>query len=164
MKRKLAILSAVGICSAGLAHADSLCIDDPAFAERNPALCNALAAVESDYSKRAAAVPPEDHEAVKIRELYAKKKQDIFDSFVAKLRAQAAAKERTNGQCPAKGKLQIGMLKDEVRAAWCMPWSINTTETAKGIVSEQWVYESPPYTIGYLYFENGRLVAIQRRN
>jgi hypothetical protein len=109
--------------------------------------------------------PPEDHEAVKkMRELYAKKKQDIFDSFVVKWRAQAAAKERTKGQCPAKGKLQIGMLKDEVRAAWCMPWSINTTETAKGIVSEQWVYEDPPYTIGYLYFQNGRLVAIQRRD
>ena len=49
-----------------------------------------------------------------------------------------------------------------MRAAWCMPWSINTTETAKGIVSEQWVYEDPPYTIGYLYFENGKLIAIQR--
>jgi hypothetical protein len=153
---RFVIPAAAVICSASCAHADSLCVDDPAFAERNPALCTALAVVDSDYSRRAAAVAPEDHEtAKKTRELYAKKKQDIFDNFVAKLRAKAAAKERSEGQCPAKGKLQIGMLKDEVRAAWCMPWAINT---------EQWVYEDPPYTLGYLYFEKGKLVAIQRRN
>jgi hypothetical protein len=163
MKKLLTSIAVAGLllCSRG-AIADRLCTADAAFAARNPALCDALAAVEADFAKQIAG--PDHEAAMKQREVYAKKKQDIFDSFQAKLLAQARAKERTKGECPAKGQLQIGMLKAEVRAAWCMPWSINTTETANGIVSEQWVYEAPPYTIGYLYFDNDRLVTIQRHN
>jgi hypothetical protein len=44
-----------------------------------------------------------------------------------------------------------------VLRVWCEPWKVNTTETAFG-VREQWVYRDR----GYLYFENGRLVAVQR--
>jgi hypothetical protein len=63
----------------------------------------------------------------------------------------------------AAGKPEIGMTKDEAVRAWCQPWTINTTETTAA-VREQWVYGRSDYIRGYLYFENGRLVAIQRRN
>jgi hypothetical protein len=59
----------------------------------------------------------------------------------------------------AAGRPQIGMTRLEAYLGWCRPYSFNTTETAAG-VREQWVYEDR----GYLYFENGRLVAIQRGN
>jgi hypothetical protein len=64
-----------------------------------------------------------------MRDIYKTKKQQLFDAFIEKLRAKKHAK----GQCPAKGSLQIGMLKDEVRAAWCMPWRVNRLlpETAR---------------------------------
>jgi hypothetical protein len=42
------------------------------------------------------------------------------------------------------------------------PWHINRTQTASGS-HEQWVYQWPEGGyMGFLYFENGRLTAIQR--
>lgn len=44
-------------------------------------------------------------------------------------------------------------------SSWGRPDSVNRTTTSHG-VSEQWVYGSR----GYLYFESGRLTAIQERS
>lgn len=55
--------------------------------------------------------------------------------------------------------LQIGWSDDTIlRAMKCAPDHINSTLTQMGD-REQWVYGG-----NYLYFENGTLVAIQRRN
>ena len=67
-------------------------------------------------------------------------------------------------QCAA-GKLRIGMTRAEAFREWCRPWTVNTEETMGG-AREQWVYRdnvgTSLLTRGYLYFENGHLVAIQR--
>jgi len=58
-----------------------------------------------------------------------------------------------------KTPTRIGMTDRQVElSCWGSPERVNRTETA-GHVSEQWVYRSP----GYLYFENGRLTAIQQQ-
>jgi hypothetical protein len=65
----------------------------------------------------------------------------------------------------AAGHPKIGMTRLDAYLEWCRAWDFNTTETAAGI-REQWVYKDRGGDIlrGYLYFENGRLVAIQRGN
>jgi hypothetical protein len=55
-----------------------------------------------------------------------------------------------------RGKIFIGMTKDQALASWGEPERVNRTLT-RGGVSEQWVYG--PST--YLYFSNGRLTAAQ---
>jgi hypothetical protein len=71
--------------------------------------------------------------------------------------------------CVARGEPRIGMTEWEVVASttWCLPSHINETETA-GHIRRQLVYRSNVAGSGghdgYLYFENGRLVAIQRQN
>jgi hypothetical protein len=56
-----------------------------------------------------------------------------------------------------KNGVRIGMTKDQVvRSAWGRPASINKT-TTHNIVREQWIYGGNLY----LYFQNGRLSAIQ---
>ena len=82
---------------------------------------------------------------------------DLADHRIAdkKRHAEVMAEE---AKCAA-GKPKIGMTKAEAFKTWCEPWTVNTTETAGG-TREQWVYKDR----GYLYFENGVLVAIQRTN
>lgn len=60
------------------------------------------------------------------------------------------------GNYIADGKVIIGMTKKMCLSAWGSPIDINTTTTSYG-TKEQWVY-SLKY---YLYFENGKLIAIQ---
>lgn len=58
----------------------------------------------------------------------------------------------------------IGMSAEEVRwnTVWGPPWHINSTQTGSE-TREQWVYQWPEGGfMGFLYFENGRLIAIQR--
>jgi hypothetical protein len=69
-----------------------------------------------------------------------------------------ATKAANEARCAA-GHPAIGMSELEAMEEWCFPDHINTTQTASG-TREQWVYPNR----GYLYFENGRLVAIQRSN
>ncbi len=58
---------------------------------------------------------------------------------------------------------EIGMTKSEVYSStWGYPSKVNTTETASG-TREQWVYNGRNGYEGYLYFENGILVSIQKR-
>lgn len=55
------------------------------------------------------------------------------------------------------GPAVVGMTtKEAIHTSWCFPDKTNTTWTA-GHTSEQWVYEGR----GYLYFDDGRLTAIQ---
>jgi hypothetical protein len=75
---------------------------------------------------------------------------------LAKLRLTQANFE---AQCAARTPV-IGMTKDEeLTKGWCGKHRVNTTETAAG-TREQWVFPD----LGYLYFENSRLVTIQRSN
>lgn len=59
------------------------------------------------------------------------------------------------GSAILQGNVIIGMTTEQCREAWGHPRRINRTTTAYG-VSEQWVYG-----YRYLYFENGKLTAIQ---
>jgi hypothetical protein len=59
-------------------------------------------------------------------------------------------------QVIADGKINYGMTKDQVRAAWGRPKNINTTEFP-GSIHEQWVYSS-----SNVYFENGVMTAFQK--
>jgi hypothetical protein len=52
-------------------------------------------------------------------------------------------------------KIYLGMTKEMVRASWGLPDDINRTITVAG-VHEQWVYGD-----SYVYFDDGRLTAIQ---
>jgi hypothetical protein len=52
-------------------------------------------------------------------------------------------------------ELVIGWSQKLCELCWGFPKKINTTTTAFG-TNEQWIY-----TLGYLYFENGKLTAIQ---
>lgn len=54
-----------------------------------------------------------------------------------------------------QGKVKIGMTKEMCKLSWGTPNSINKTITS-GKNTEQWVYSD-----NYLYFDNGRLTAIQ---
>lgn len=64
---------------------------------------------------------------------------------------QASESARRRGE-----GVQIGMSAEDVRASsWGKPGKVNRTTTVHG-TSEQWVYPG-----GYLYFQNGRLTAIQ---
>jgi hypothetical protein len=79
-------------------------------------------------------------------------------------RAGLSRKELERGMAQIKAEyctggisLRIGMSEDEATRAWCFPDHVNTTQTARG-THEQWVYSER----GYLYFDNGRLTAIQR--
>lgn len=70
--------------------------------------------------------------------------------------AKAAAMERKIAAEARKQGVRIGMVQEEViMSSWGRPRHVNRTVTA-GSVREQWVYGG-----GYLYFEDGRLTAIQ---
>ena len=56
----------------------------------------------------------------------------------------------------AEGKVTLGMSREMCTLAWGEPFRNNRTIVA-GTVHEQWVYGWH----NYLYFENGKLVAIQ---
>jgi hypothetical protein len=71
--------------------------------------------------------------------------------------------------CTGRGEPRIGMTEMEIRESttWCVPYRINETVTAE-LTRRQYVYHSDTAGSGghdgFLYFENSRLVAIQRRN
>lgn len=54
-------------------------------------------------------------------------------------------------------KVFVGMTADQARMSWGEPKDINKTDTGR-VKHEQWVYS----TKRYLYFENGKLTAIQK--
>jgi hypothetical protein len=62
---------------------------------------------------------------------------------------------QSNANLIVQGKVRIGFTKQMCREAWGEPEDINTTTGSYG-KHEQWVYDDD-----YLYFENGKLTAIQ---
>jgi len=60
------------------------------------------------------------------------------------------------GNLILENKVQLGMTKEMCELSWGYPVDINRT-TVSGLVHEQWVYSYK----NYLYFENGKLTAIQ---
>ena len=69
-----------------------------------------------------------------------------------------AAKDAEAARVKALPGARIGMTPKQVieKTSWGKPHHINTTTTSRS-VSEQWVYGDG----NYLYFENGKLTAIQ---
>lgn len=61
-----------------------------------------------------------------------------------------------NGKYIANGQVVLGMTKAMCEAAWGTPQWVNTT-IVSGLRHEQWVYSYGKY----LYFDNGKLTAIQ---
>lgn len=58
----------------------------------------------------------------------------------------------------SRGRIRIGMTKEQVRAAWGRPYRVNTTTAAYG-THEQWVMHEMGSS--YVYFEDGICTAIQ---
>ena len=59
----------------------------------------------------------------------------------------------------ADGEIVVGMTKDQVRASWGRPQSVNSTVSSSG-TDEQWVYG-----VGqYVYFENGVMTMLQQQS
>jgi hypothetical protein len=167
MKRgRTPLAVALAICSAGCApttmqqpvtssaaspdnrdHGELICGSDPYFAERFPELCLKLAAIEAAAD---ADTSPAGRRASAIR-------HEVEARMMPLERAKAEVREDER-RCAA-GLPQIGMTEAQAVNAWCHPDHVNTSFTAHG-TDEQWVYPDR----GYLYFENGRLVAIQRQS
>jgi hypothetical protein len=166
MKRGLTALAvAVAIYSAGCApttmqpvtssasspdnrdHSELICGSDPYFAARFPDLCQKLAAIKA---ARDADTSPAGRAAAQIM-------RETEAAMMPLARAQAEVREAER-RCAA-GVPRIGMTEAQAVSAWCRPDHVNTSVTARG-TDEQWVYPGR----GYLYFENDRLVAIQRND
>lgn len=93
---------------------------------------------------------------------------DLQAAFEAAHQARMKVLAQTNADCDARGvkELVLGMNQDDAMCVtgWRFPKTTNTTQTAGG-VRQQVVYggfdkyDDPPK---YLYFENGKLTAIQK--
>jgi hypothetical protein len=106
-----------------------------------------------------------DEQREKRAEMEAEQKRLEAERIAAKKKAdgEAAVWKAKNQKCDdGWDRLSIGMTQKEAFALACEPWDVNTTETLMHKTA-QWVY-SQGHRNGYLYFEDGRLVAIQRRN
>lgn len=159
MKRKFALLAVVAICSAGIAQAETINEMFARIAAEKAEVQAACAHFLPDYVAEAKC---ESAEQVRRMNQRLERQSAENDARLKKRFAEIDAHWEHEKKCAA-GKPEIGMTKDEAVKAWCQPWRVNTDQTAFG-VREQWVYGEEGYTRGYLYFENGRLVAIQRRN
>jgi hypothetical protein len=92
------------------------------------------------------------------------------ESFARDLKAAKSSTDMlgvVTRYCTGHGEPRIGTTQLEVQqdTHWCVPSSINETITAGG-KRVQYVYSADQWgsggNTGFLYFENGRLVAIQR--
>ena len=80
--------------------------------------------------------------------------KNIYSQYLAEQKTAKKAKEKEKKKSQG---VYIGMTKQQVLdSMWGDPTKINKTTTKYGI-SEQWVYPNN----NYLYFENGKLTAIQ---
>lgn len=104
-------------------------------------------------------------ETIFIKYWYIKELSEDHDQTAHKKAVLASQNRKANiikkygsvmGNLILKGRVRIGMTKAMARLSWGEPSDINTTTTAYS-THEQWVY-----SVGnYLYFENGKLTAIQ---
>jgi outer membrane murein-binding lipoprotein Lpp len=115
------------------------------------------AAGDVNYAEKTESMSPEDKE----RSLNSAA-QAVVDvrAGVERCRHEMADLDRRLAAITKRCKTptRIGMTEGQVEAScWGLPDHVNRTETAHH-VSEQWVYPA----LGYLYFDNGRLEAIQQ--
>ncbi len=84
--------------------------------------------------------------------------KEWYDARMAAIGAEQKALDDAAAAQAKKPGARIGMTAKQVRdtTSWGTPESVNTTITA-GHKREQWVYDGNQY----LYFDNGRLTAIQ---
>lgn len=81
----------------------------------------------------------------------------LRQQLARQVKQDAEAQERAARSERKRRGVSLGMTPDEVlQSAWGKPERVNRTTTAHG-VSEQWVYGGR----NYLYFDNGKLSAIQ---
>jgi hypothetical protein len=172
-KARLALCVAVVICSAGLAHAGSSLTErqctppyDPNVLEtdqyRITANCAAARGdmVVADELRRRATWLEGEWRRVEAQQ---KMEKANFDAGERRDREWMAKQQALKAKNCTGGILAIGGSKMDAIHAWCYPWSVNTSESASS-KREQWVYRHDMFGDheGYLYFENGVLVAIQR--
>jgi hypothetical protein len=77
----------------------------------------------------------------------------VYSAILADYYSKEFGKE--NFYTILQGKVKIGMTKEMCQMSWGVPEKINETITS-GKKTEQWVYSD-----NYLYFDNGKLTAIQ---
>lgn len=86
-----------------------------------------------------------------------KREAETKQYFAAQKKRMISKYGKYWGKLVAEGQLEIGMTKQMCRDSWGEPESINRTSTQYGN-HEQWVY-----TTIYVYFDNGKISAIQDR-
>ena len=91
------------------------------------------------------------------QEYIVKREKETKQYFVNQKKRMIAKYGKYWGKLVADGQLEIGMTKQMCRDSWGEPESINRTSTRYGN-HEQWVY-----TTIYVYFDNGKISAIQDR-
>lgn len=91
------------------------------------------------------------------QEYIAKREKETKQYFANQKKRMIAKYGKYWGKLVAEGQLEIGMTKQMCRDSWGEPESINRTSTRYGN-HEQWVY-----TTIYVYFDNGKISAIQDR-
>jgi hypothetical protein len=101
------------------------------------------------------------------RQAKAERERAQSDADLKKRFAEWRAADARADRCVAGlDKLHVGMTEVETRPIIsCVPLpKVNTTETASGLHKQVVLYMGESSVAGYLYFENGRIVAIQRSN
>ena len=91
------------------------------------------------------------------QEYIVKREKETKQYFANQKKRMIAKYGKYWGKLVADGQLEIGMTKQMCRDSWGEPESINRTSTRYGN-HEQWVY-----TTIYVYFDNGKISAIQDR-
>lgn len=99
-----------------------------------------------------------EHSQVHIKNLEEKLAKEAQDreTFITREKAMIRKYGTRIGKLIAKNRVAIGFTKEMCIDSWGKPKYRHTTTTRYG-VSEQWVYSG-----GFLYFENGKLTAIQK--
>ncbi len=117
--------------------------------------------IDSNKYKGLAYVFSSDTEPDMFSRLYLNYFED-YNSFLAKQeKRQSWEKDmikrygKVNGQLIIEGRVKLGFSKKMCEESWGIPSDINTSRGSWG-VHEQWVYSNGCY----LYFENGKLTAI----
>lgn len=78
-------------------------------------------------------------------------------------RAAAAAKNKQDSRLKSlvrENRLAVGMTKEQALESWGKPCDVNRSIYSSG-VHEQWVYCRGDYERDYIYFDDGKLSAIQ---
>ena len=91
------------------------------------------------------------------QEYIEKREKETKQYFAAQKKRMITKYGNYWGKLVAEKQLEIGMTKQMCRDSWGEPNSINRTSTRYGN-HEQWVY-----TTIYVYFDNGKISAIQDR-